>query len=330
MNRDDAYVDMAMTYATMGMDAVHAVKAVRPWLRPLRAPFLPEIRSMRRLKARFAAHLRPVIRKRRETTFGDDDRPQDLLQAVIDETEDDGHGDGDDDDIADLQQVLTLAAIHTTTHALTNVFFFLAAYPEYLTPLRQELAHVLPKYDEKITFRALQDLKKLDSFVKESSRMEVTSAISFDRRAAAPFRLADGTAIPAGTRLAASALDLTRDPEVFPDPEVFRPFRFAEAREGGSSASGGGGGGAGGNQFISVRPTMLTFGLGRHACPGRFFAAVLIKTVVAQVIARYDVKMPEGVEGRYQSLQFASIVRDPLPPMPPFPLFSLTSFSVSF
>ncbi|KAI9898131.1 hypothetical protein N3K66_006491 [Trichothecium roseum] len=303
MNRDEAYVDMAMSYATVCMDAVHAVKAVRPWLRPLRAPFLPEIRNMRRLKEQFAAHLRPVIRTRRETIFGDEDRPQDLLQAVIDETEEDGNGsnDDDDDDIADLQQALTLAAIHTTTHALTNVFFFLAAYPDYIAPLRQEIEDTLPKYGGKITFRALQDLKKLDSFVKESSRMEVTSAISFDRRAAAPFRLADGTLIPAGTRLAASALDLTRDPEVFPDPDVFRPFRFVEAREGGSA------GAVGGNQFVSVRPSMLTFGLGRHACPGRFFAAAIIKTVVAQVIARYDVRLPEGVEGRYQSLQFASI-----------------------
>ncbi len=40
----------------------------------------------------------------------------------------------------------------------------------------------------------------------------------------------------------------------------------------------------------------MPFGFGRHACPGRFFAANEIKLVLAQLLLNYDMKLPEGAE----------------------------------
>lgn len=50
------------------------------------------------------------------------------------------------------------------------------------------------------------------------------------------------------------------------------------------------------------------FGWGRHACPGRFFAANEIKMIVATYILTYDIRLPDGVTERYPNLSFGSSV----------------------
>jgi len=35
----------------------------------------------------------------------------------------------------------------------------------------------------------------------------------------------------------------------------------------------------------------LSFGAGRHACPGRFFAAMELKVLLAYIICNYDFKL---------------------------------------
>jgi len=64
-----------------------------------------------------------------------------------------------------------------------------------------------------------------------------------------------------------------------------------------------------GSQFVSVSPSSLTFGLGRHACPGRFFAANEIKMICAVLLMNYDVALPEGESERYENLTFGHTVR---------------------
>jgi hypothetical protein len=56
--------------------------------------------------------------------------------------------------------------------------------------------------------------------------------------------------------------------EIYPDPEVFDGFRFSKLRESEESGSAK-------YQVITTTLDYLPFGHGRHACPGRFFAAVV-------------------------------------------------------
>ncbi|KAK1461602.1 ent-kaurene oxidase [Colletotrichum melonis] len=46
----------------------------------------------------------------------------------------------------------------------------------------------------------------------------------------------------------------------------------------------------------------MAFGFGRHACPGRFFAATEIKMLIARLLLEYDIRMPEGVMERYKNI----------------------------
>jgi cytochrome P450 len=75
--------------------------------------------------------------------------------------------------------VVSFAAIHTTSMATTAVIYDLAAYPEYIPALREELQKVIDEdgYDldgdgyKKLKKSSIPRLWKLDSFLKESQRL---------------------------------------------------------------------------------------------------------------------------------------------------------------
>ena len=74
------------------------------------------------------------------------------------------------------------------------------------------------------------------------------------------FTFSDGTFIPKGTYLAAIAGPVNMDEDIYEDALTFKPFRFAEAREGADGARE-----AIKNQIITTSPQHLLFGHGKHA-----------------------------------------------------------------
>jgi cytochrome P450 len=50
------------------------------------------------------------------------------------------------------------------------------------------------------------------------------------------------------------------------------------------------------SQMVTTHFSYLVFGHGRHACPGHFFAATIMKVMMAHIVLNYDVKLEnEGV-----------------------------------
>ena len=50
-------------------------------------------------------------------------------------------------------------------------------------------------------------------------------------------------------------------------------------------------------QFVTTNNTdQLHWGVGTHACPGRFFASYVIKLLLAEILLAYDIKLPPGTE----------------------------------
>ena len=43
--------------------------------------------------------------------------------------------------------------------------------------------------------------------------------------------------------------------------------------------------------LVSTQADFVAFGHGAHACPGRFFAAEVLKLMLAHVVMNYDVKL---------------------------------------
>ncbi|KAF8121573.1 cytochrome P450, partial [Boletus edulis] len=106
------------------------------------------------------------------------------------------------------------------------------------------------------------------------------------RKAMKDFTFSDGTFVPEGTIIAAAARALHHDENFYKNVSAVEPFRFADMQ--------GENGEYGKYQFVSTAIEYLPFGHGTHACPGRFFAAAEMKTMLMHIATAYDIKLEDG------------------------------------
>lgn len=163
--RTPEYVDMAMNYTMDIINAREAVTRLPKWQRHLKASSLPAVQTLREREKKAWAMLRPII-EARVSAVGDPDyrKPDDLLQWILDSP-----AELTQQDMAEMQLALTFAAIHTTTMTVTSAFYTLAARPELVPELREEISSALRVHGT-FTSAALLDMKKMDSFFSENAR----------------------------------------------------------------------------------------------------------------------------------------------------------------
>ncbi|KAK2006744.1 cytochrome P450 [Colletotrichum eremochloae] len=305
--RDERYLDASINYTVDVMAAVRAITNVPSFLRPLIAYRLPATKKLYRRLDEAEAVFRPIVTARREAAKKEDyQEPDDMLQWILNSQK--KFGAVNDRDLAMTQLGISFAAIHTTSMTTTNAVYWLAAKPELVPMLRDDVQQALLESGGEFTSGALQNMKKLDSFLKEVMRHSPINASSFQRKVLKSFKLSNGQTIPEGMFIEIPAGGLNMDPEIFPDPDTFDALRFYKLREAKEHAT------SGSQvaevtmqaQFVSVGTTHLTFGYGRHACPGRFFAVNEIKMIMANLLNHYEVRLPDNVTERYKNLIFGS------------------------
>jgi cytochrome P450 len=96
--------------------------------------------------------------------------------------------------------------------------------------------------------------------------------------------------IPCGVRVAAPNHHIQRDPDVYDDAERYNAFRYSAPRDNNDSDKAGAYLQQKQQSLSMPSDNFLAWGHGRHACPGRFFAAHLMKLMLAHVLVKYDVK----------------------------------------
>ncbi|KAI0143666.1 cytochrome P450 [Xylariaceae sp. FL1272] len=142
---------------------------------------------------------------------------------------------------------------------------------EFLEGLREEHNHVLDKHSGRINASAgLEDLHRLDSAIRESMRISTFPIISFMR-----------------TRIGVPSRAIHRDPDLYPSPCEYDAFRFSRPFE---TQAAGHITGPSRELLSTVTDSFLALGYGKHACPGRWFAAQYLKQALTEVISNYDVE----------------------------------------
>jgi len=307
--RNEDYIDSAINYTVDVLKAIQKVSTIPPWIRPFLAPRRPEVRRVQRRITEAVDFLKPIVQSRREASQDPEyQKPDDMLQWMIDAQE--KSGDKDNNNLARYQLAISFAAIHTTSLTATNTLYTLASMPEFVPVLRDDVQQALAEANGVFTNIAMQNMKKLDSFIKECLRYHAMGFSSFQRKVLKTFTLSNGQVIPAGCIIEVPAIGIYNDNEFFPDADKFDPLRFYKMRQSKTEqktvskqvemvANA---------QFVSVSQTSLTFGYGRHACPGRFFAVNEIKMILATLLLNYDLRNVAGVKGRYPDLVSGSMV----------------------
>ncbi|KAI6383225.1 hypothetical protein MCOR25_000146 [Pyricularia grisea] len=188
-------------------------------------------------------------------------------------------------DPAQKQLQLIVAAVHTATDLLIVALINIAKHPEIIGPLREEVISVLSSETSKTL--NLEKLKLMDAVFKESQRLRPIMTIAFRRKAMEDVILSDGFKISKGTIVGMDGIKILRNEEIYPDPLRWDPYRYLELREKGEENKA---------RLVSVTQQHFGFGHGFHACPGRFFVANELKIALAQIILKYDIKVPKNLE----------------------------------
>ncbi|KIK80434.1 hypothetical protein PAXRUDRAFT_833529 [Paxillus rubicundulus Ve08.2h10] len=227
-------------------------------------------------------HLGPIIEERRKhlEEYGKDwaDKPNDFLSWLMDHPE---ASQSSTKDLALRILSVNFAAIHTSSNSFAQALYILAADPQYMQSLREEVESIVETHGW--SKGALPKMRKLDSFLKECQRIEGVSSASMVRKAMKDFTFSDGTVVPKGTVVVVASQATHLDDGNYENAGTFDPFRFANVpEEDGEAAK---------HSFISTNSEYLAFGHGKHGCPGRFFAATELKTMLAHVVLTYDIKL---------------------------------------
>ena len=172
LSRDPVWVEATVNY-TQDVSRAWMKLIMLPWpLRPIVAPFLTEVRNLLRQKTLNERSLAPLI-KEKQAGLGKDKAVAggDMIEWFMQRYE---NKQPTPQQLGRDQLLATFASIYNLSNALSYIIYDLAGYPEYIQELRQEIIDVIGEGGvlDKAT---LPKLRKLDSFARESQRMNPPS-----------------------------------------------------------------------------------------------------------------------------------------------------------
>ncbi|KAJ7086837.1 cytochrome P450 [Mycena belliarum] len=289
--RDQEFLDLNVNYTVHIFTRGQLIKLIPEFLKPTLAPFLSSKNSSLRHALKFlGALLEERLQKDQELGADYPDRPNDVISWLLDlATDEERTGPA----LALRILTINMAAIHTSSTTLTSALYDLTTYPEHIQPMREEAERVVAA--EGWTKAALAGMHKIDSFLRESQRLSASGPLALTRRVVAKtgFTFSDGTTIPHGAYLTVPANAIHSNPDTYANPAVFDGFRSSRLRKEGAAAADPDDPTATAffnRHMVSTAPDHVAFGHGRHACPGRFFAATELKAMLAHILINYDVE----------------------------------------
>ncbi|KAJ2977905.1 hypothetical protein NUW58_g7665 [Xylaria curta] len=314
LSRSEEWMNVSVNFAITAFIAVTKLQFFPPWIRPVAQYLVSELKTIRKDLAKAQAMLEPLIKERLSNADTPGfEKPDDFIQWFSDVLPEEEKRDYFIQ--AKMQLLLSASSIHTTSNLTTDCIYDLAVHQEMQDILREEAIEVFESEEKENAWErkdSIARLKKMDSFIKESQRLS-SNVTSFIRKVMKPIDLSDGTHLPSGTSLLTPLAGISLDERYFPDPEVFDGLRFWKLRQqpespkpsqSATTAASSSSPPASPRsspplrnskyQFTSIGDTNQNFGLGKHACPGRFFAAQEIKLILSYLLLHYEIKLRDG------------------------------------
>ncbi|KAH9852971.1 CyP450 monooxygenase [Lenzites betulinus] len=172
-------------------------------------------------------------------------------------------------DIKETTAVAFGAGADTTAATLVAFFCAMILFPEVQKRAQAELDAVIgPDRMPEHADRAA--LPYLNAMVKELLRWHTVGPMGVSHRCMEE-DVYRGWRIPKGAIVVVNAWSILHDPEMYPEPEAFRPERFLDP-----------------NSDV-LDPTIVAFGFGRRICPGRHFAEDSLFINMASVLHVFNI-----------------------------------------
>lgn len=231
----------------------------------------PENRNMRKYSEQARHVIRKTIQQRLLNLQNGGEKPQDLLQSMMDVYTADYPESKDNvevltQELGDNLIEIVFAGYNTTVPTLSHVFYFLANHPHYLQRVRDEVDTVCG--DRMPTDGDLKKLQFIQCCVQEGLRLCPPASL-IARQLTKDIEV-DGLIIPRATRVWLPACYIHRDPDTWKNPNSFEPERFLKK---------------------IVRGSFIPFSDGARNCAGRNFAMAEAVTAIALITRRYNISV---------------------------------------
>lgn len=174
-------------------------------------------------------------------------------------------------------QAIVLGATDTTAIQLTWAVALLLNNREALKKAQQELDLQVGR-EREVKESDVKNLVYLQAVVKETMRLYPSAPLLIPHESSEDCTIA-GYHVPAGTRLFVNVSKIHRDPNVWSDPNEFRPERFLTTSQ----------------KIVDFRGQSfeyLPFGSGRRVCPGISFALHVMHLTLANLLHAFEITTP--------------------------------------
>lgn len=274
-------VIMRMTFSSgVGSDARIAEEAIRVTSVAVNKEFFWPVRSpdwvpWKREKRRAIADLDGLVRRHLQARLimPPDTWPDDLLTMLL-KLHKENPSAWPLEAVRDECMTTFLAGHETTAAALVWWAWCMASNPVAQTAAREEVRRVLQ--GRAPTAQTLPSMQYLTQTIKEALRLYPVVPVLLGRVTTKTVPLGQWQ-VPAGAMFMLPVQLMHHDPRWFPEPEVFRPERFApDAPE-------------------LPRGVYMPFGTGPRVCLGQNLAMAEMTVIAAMLLQRFDLSVPEGM-----------------------------------
>ncbi|KAI1120819.1 cytochrome P450 [Nemania abortiva] len=294
LSADPQFLDAALAYPEDLFFTAEILRLAPSLIHPILAPVL-----MRNHKASktLVKYLSPVVEQRlrqargnRSSDRNQQSKPIDCIQFFVDVN---SHKDRwTAEKIVQVLLGTWFAAVHQPALTLVYALQDICDNVDYAELLREEIhtgGYSVGMDDPTSSLKSsLDDAPLLDAFLKESARMHPSDAISVRRKVLKPYTFADGTQLLPGDVACVPSQAMMRDEKHYSSSTTFSPSRFMTPKK--NIKSGYGEGFETASRFTSTDLRYPFWGLGRHSCPGRFYASLVLKLVIAHVLTHYEIE----------------------------------------
>jgi cytochrome P450 len=212
---------------------------------------------------------------------------RDLLSIIVNKPDENGCP-ASDQSIVGHTPTLFGAAYETCQNAMIWTLILLDQHPEIARDLYSEIQQCFSGGEA--DYEQLMQLPLLDAVIKES--MRILPPVPQQFRVAQHETTIGGIDVKKGTRVLLSPFLTNREPDLYPNPDCFRPQRWA-----------------------AISPTPyenLVFSAGPRSCPGYAFGIAMLKVGIATIMSHYRIAFPLGTQIDYQ-VRIALSPKDKIP-----------------
>jgi cytochrome P450 len=173
---------------------------------------------------------------------------------------------------------LMAAGSETTATTLKWVIFALAKYPAFKKKIQNKVDVVLPR-DKTPSMSDKENLPYVEATILEALRFGSVVPLSVPH-AVLHDTVFQGFKIPADATILPNIYSVHFDPDIFPEPEEFRPERFLNESE----------------TSITGTEKLIPFSLGPRSCLGETLARMELFLYVTTIVQKLDIQAPSGEE----------------------------------